>query len=41
VVSNDEIKEQERVKKDLALELKGIQNQIEESQRQFELKKLQ
>ena len=40
-VSNDEILEQERVKKELALELAAIQRQIEESQRQFELKRLQ
>ena len=40
-VSNDEILKQEKMKEEMALELKAIQDQIEESQRQFELKKLQ
>ena len=40
-VSNDEILKQEKMKEEMALELKAIQDQIKESQRQFELKKLQ
>ena len=39
-VSNDEILKREKMKEEMALELKAIQDQIEESQRQFELKKL-